>query len=59
MKFAMSYKIYSVDFQVLHNEAASEHCFVDMDFKPVRLKKEFPDIYEIMMSLVGLDLVEV
>lgn len=59
VKFAMSYKIYSGDFQVLHNEAASEHCFVDMDFKPVRLKKEFPDIYEIMMSLVGLDLVEV
>ena len=59
VKFSVSYKICSEDYKVLHNEAYSEHCFVDFDFKPVRLKKEFPDIYEIMMSLVGLDLVEI
>lgn len=56
VKFAMSYKIYSEDFSVLHNEAATEHCFVDFDFKPVRLKRDYPDIYNKMMDLVGVDL---
>lgn len=57
VKFAMSYKIYSEDFSVLHNEAATAHCFVDFDFKPVRLKKEHPDIYNKMKDLVGVDLI--
>lgn len=56
VKFAMSYKIYSSDYSVLHNEATSEHCFLDFDFIPVRLKKEYPDIYEKMKDLVGKDL---
>ena len=33
VKYEMSYRIYSEDFSVLHNEAASSHCFVDLDFK--------------------------
>ncbi|MGN0437326.1 MAG: acyl-CoA thioesterase [Lachnospiraceae bacterium] len=57
VKFSISYKIYSQDFSILHNEAFSEHCFVDFDFKPVRLKKDFPDIYEKMKALVGVELV--
>lgn len=55
VKFAMSYRIYSEDFTVLHNEAASTHCFVDVDFKPVRLKRDYPEIYETMYALVGKD----
>ncbi len=51
VKFSMTYKIYSEDFSVLHNNAASEHCFVDFDFRPVRLKREFPHIYEKMKAL--------
>lgn len=58
VKFSMGYIIYSEDFSVIHNEAASEHCFVDFDFKPVRLKRDYPEIYERMSSLVGKDLVE-
>lgn len=55
VKFEMSYRIYSEDFSILHNEAKTSHCFVDMDFKPVRLKRDFPEIYETMQSLVGQD----
>lgn len=58
VKFSMSYIIYSEDFSVIHNVAASEHCFVDFNFKPVRLKRDYPEIYERMSSLVGKDLVE-
>lgn len=58
VKFSMSYRIYSQDFSVLHNEAATEHCFVDFDFKPVRLKKNHPDIYNKMLDMVGKELYE-
>ncbi|MDO5154993.1 MAG: thioesterase family protein [Eubacteriales bacterium] len=51
VKFELSYKIYSEDFSILHNEATSSHCFVDFNFKPVRLKKEYPQLYKIMSEL--------
>ena len=59
VKFSMSYKIYSEDFKELHNEAVSEHCFVDFNFKPVRLKKELPKVYEKLNSLVGQELISI
>ena len=59
VKYEMSYRIYSEDFSVLHNEAASSHCFVDLDFKPLRLKKEYPELYNRMTELVGVELYDV
>lgn len=56
VKFDMSYRIYSEDFKELHNEAYSSHCFVDFNFKPVRLKRDYPEIYQKMEALVGVDL---
>ncbi len=59
VKFDMSYKIYNEDLSVLHNEAASSHCLVDMDFKPVRIKKEFPEVYSTLENLAGIELVNI
>ena len=59
VKYEMSYRIYSEDFSVLHNEAASSHCFVNLDFKPIRLKKEYPELYNRMTGLVGVELYDV
>lgn len=59
VKFDMSYRIYSADLKVLHNEAQSSHCFVDFDFKPVRLKRNYPEIYQAMEALVGKELIEI
>ena len=59
VKYEMSYRIYSEDFSVLHNEAASAHCFVDLDFKPIRLKKEYPELYNRMTELVGVELYDI
>ena len=56
VKFDMSYRIYSEDFSVLHNEATSSHCFVDMQFKPVRLKRDFPELYATMSELAGKEI---
>lgn len=57
VKFDMSYKIYNEDLSELHNEASSSHCFVDFDFKPVRIRKEFPQLCEKLYELVGKDLI--
>ncbi len=59
VKFEMSYRIYSEDFSVLHNEATSSHCFVDFDFKPIRMKKEYPEIYNRMTELAGVELYDI
>ncbi len=34
-------------------EGHSEHCFLDKDGKPVRMKKEYPELYDVMTELVG------
>lgn len=59
VKFDVSYRIYSEDFSVLHNQAKSSHCFVDLNFKPIRLKKDYAQIYEKMQALVGVELVKI
>lgn len=59
VKFDITYRIYSEDFSVIHNEAKTSHCFVDFDFKPIFLKKECSEVYQIMSNLVGKELVHV
>ena len=59
VKFDMTYRIYNEDLSVLHNEAASSHCFVDFDFKPVRMKKKFPDIFDVFEEIVGKELISI
>lgn len=31
----------------------TEHCFLDVNFRPIRLKKEFPEFYKILCDLAG------
>ena len=33
-------------------EATSRHCFLDADGRPVRLKRDYPDLYECLMRYV-------
>lgn len=57
VKFDMSYKIYNEDMTVLHNDATSSHCFVDFDFKPVRIDKLMPELCEMFKEVVKIDLI--
>lgn len=57
VKFDMSYKIYNEDMTVLHNDAKSSHCFVDFDFKPVRIDKLMPELCEMFKEVVKIDLI--
>ncbi len=45
LKFELSYEIRDVKNKQLKAIGRSSHCFLNKEFKPIRLKKEFPDIY--------------
>ncbi len=59
VKFEMSYHIYSEDMKILHNKARTTHCFVGLDFKPVRMKKVYPEAYEALCDMEGKELYEI
>ena len=46
LKFSVAYKVYDESRTVLHAEGTTEHCFLDAQFRPIRLKKVATDIYE-------------
>lgn len=46
LKFSVAYKVYNEDRSVLHAEGNTEHCFLNTQFRPIRLKKVAPDIYD-------------
>lgn len=39
VKFSMAYKIYDEKMETILHTGSSEHCFLDMNFKPVAIKK--------------------
>lgn len=46
IKFSVFYEMREKETGILYATAHSEHCFVDENLKPVRFKKEYPDLYE-------------
>lgn len=46
VKFGVTYEIYNASTGALHATATSSHGFVDRQLRPVRLKRDYPDIYE-------------
>lgn len=51
-KFYVSYIIYDEDMTTVKHTATSVHCFLNSSFKPVSLKKEAPDMYEKLCSMM-------
>lgn len=47
IKFYASYRVIKKDSLELRATGTSVHCFVNKNMVPVKLKKEYPDIYEI------------
>ena len=52
LKLEVSYEIYHEGTQQLSNRGRTGHCFLDCDMKPLRVKKEFPELYQKLSSLV-------
>ncbi|MCR5291920.1 MAG: acyl-CoA thioesterase [Eubacterium sp.] len=52
-RFSLDYEIYVGDRLV--NRSHTSHGFVDAEFKPMNMRKHFPDMYKIMADLVEAD----
>lgn len=50
VRFSLCYEIYVNG--TLVNRSRTSHGFVDTEFKPMNMKKKYPDMYEKMMQLV-------
>lgn len=53
LKFTVSYEVRSAESNELKAAGESRHCFLDSSFKPVRLKKDFPDVYKLFMDMLN------
>lgn len=46
LKFGVRYVISSEDGSVLHAEGYSSHCFLNRELRPIRVKRNYPEIYK-------------
>ncbi len=51
LKFDFSYEIHNQKTGELVTAGTSSHCILGADFRPVRLKREYPQIYNIFTEL--------
>lgn len=52
VRFRVSYQIVGKENGVVHAVGESEHGFVNRDMVPVRMKKEYPKMYELLAAYV-------
>jgi acyl-CoA thioester hydrolase len=52
VKFSVSYEIKDASNGTLRAIGKSYHCFVNEDGKPIHLKKEHKDVYDVLKSLI-------
>ena len=52
VRFTLKYEIYRSGTDELLHTAQTSHAFVDRDFKPMNLKKTYPDVYDTLASVV-------
>ena len=52
VRFTLKYKIFRSGTDELLHTAQTSHAFVDTEFKPMNLKKLFPEVYEKLSQIV-------
>lgn len=53
LRMEFSYEIRILGEDRVRTTGSSSHCFLNQDMKPVRMKREYPKIYQLMNELVG------
>lgn len=53
IKMRIEYQVLDAVSKQIRAEGSSEHCFVSTDFKPVSLKREYKEMYNILIRCVG------
>ncbi len=52
VKFTLKYNIYRSGTDELLHRAETSHAFLGSDFRPINLKKKYPEVYELFSLLV-------
>ncbi|MBO4864599.1 MAG: acyl-CoA thioesterase [Eubacterium sp.] len=52
VRFSLKYEIYRSGTDELLHRAETSHAFLDSEFKPMNLKKSFPNVYETLSGLI-------
>ena len=55
LKMDIEYEIYNKDSGILSTTGQTSHAFLGQDRKPLRLKKEFPEVYTVFQTAVCRD----
>lgn len=55
IKFKITYQILDVISGELRTTGESKHCFLDTEYKPIRLKKGKPELYQLFLDYTGFD----
>ena len=58
LKFRISYNVTDKETGEIRLTAETSHFFVDSSFKPIRVKRVRPDIYDVFKNSVGVQLYE-
>lgn len=57
-KMTVTYRVYNKETGTLLATGETRHCFTDLNLKPVRTKKEYPDVYELFHSYIDVNIDE-
>jgi acyl-CoA thioester hydrolase len=52
-KMTLQYHIFDADTYVMKAFGESRHCFVNSEFKPLNVKKNYKDVYDILTSWIN------
>lgn len=55
VKFSVEYRIYNKTADKLSAIGKSSHCFVNKDFRPVRTKRDFPELYDVFNDNLNIE----
>lgn len=55
VKFSVEYNIYNKTTDKLSSVGKTSHCFVSKDFRPVRTKRDYPDLYNIFNNNLNIE----
>ncbi len=55
-KMTVSYRVLNKADGTLLATGETKHCFTDLKLKPVRTKRDYPDIYKVFNDYTGVDL---
>ncbi|MDE5741565.1 MAG: acyl-CoA thioesterase [Oscillospiraceae bacterium] len=55
-KMTVTYRVLNKTDGALMATGETRHCFTDLNLKPVRTKKDYPDIYKLFYDFIDVDL---